>query len=57
MSDRDATLLRYLGELGLRPGVTLRLVDRAPFEGPMTIAVGRARHVIGVAVARKVFVR
>ncbi len=57
MSDRDPALLRYLGELGIRPGVTLRLVDRAPFDGPLTVAVGRARHVIGSAVARKVWVR
>ncbi|MBM3908881.1 MAG: metal-dependent transcriptional regulator [Gemmatimonadetes bacterium] len=57
MSDRDPALLRYLGELGVRPGVTLRLVDRAPFEGPMTIAVGRARHVIGIGVARRVYVK
>lgn len=57
MSDRDAALLRYLAELGLRPGALLRLVDRAPFEGPLTVAVGRARHVIGTAVARQVYVR
>lgn len=57
MSDRDPALLRYLGELGIRPGVSLRLVDRAPFEGPLTVAVGRARHVIGAAAARRVWVR
>lgn len=57
MSDRDPALLRYLGELGLRPGVAVRLVDRAPFEGPLTIAVGRVRCVVGMPVARKVYVR
>lgn len=57
MSDRDPALLRYLAELGIRPGVQLRLVDRAPFDGPLTVAVGRVRHVIGVAVARRVWVR
>ena len=57
MSDRDPALLRYLGALGIRPGTSLRLVDRAPFDGPVTVAVGRARHIIGGAVARKVFVR
>ncbi len=57
MSDRDPALLRYLGELGIRPGVSLRLVDRAPFEGPLTVAVGRMRHIIGTAVARQVYVR
>lgn len=57
MSDRDPALLRYLGELGIRPGVRVRLVDRGPFDGPLTVAVGRMRHVIGVLVARKVYVR
>lgn len=57
MSDRDPALLRYFAELGIRPGVTVRVVDRAPFEGPLTIAVGRARHIVGTAVARRVYVR
>ena len=57
MSDRDPALLRYLGELGIRPGASLRLVDRGPFDGPLTVAVGRVRHVIGLAVARRVYVR
>jgi DtxR family transcriptional regulator, Mn-dependent transcriptional regulator len=57
MSDRDPALLRYLAELGIRPSVVVRLVDRSPFDGPLTIAVGRARHVIGAAVARRVWVR
>jgi DtxR family Mn-dependent transcriptional regulator len=55
MSDRDPALLRYLGELGIRPGVTLRLVDRAPFDGPLTVAVGRVRHAVGVPVATRIF--
>lgn len=56
MSDRDPALLRYLGELGIRPGVMLRLVDRAPFDGPLTVAVGRVRHAVGVPVAMRIFV-
>ena len=43
------------GELGIRPGVTLRLVDRAPFDGPLTVAVGRVRHAVGVPVAVRIF--
>jgi DtxR family Mn-dependent transcriptional regulator len=55
MSDRDPALLRYLGELGIRPGVALRLVDRAPFDGPLTVAVGRVRHAVGVPVAVRIY--
>jgi DtxR family Mn-dependent transcriptional regulator len=56
MSDRDPALLRYLAELGIRPGAALRLVDRAPFDGPLTVAVGRARHVVGISVATRVYI-
>lgn len=55
MSDRDPALLRYLGEMGIRPGVTLRLVDRAPFDGPLTVAMGRVRHAIGMPVAMRIY--
>lgn len=57
MSDRDADLLRYLADLGIKPGTRVRLVERAPFDGPLTVMVGRARHVIGPAVARRVWVK
>jgi len=56
MSDRDPALLRYLAELGIRPGAALRLVDRAPFDGPLTVAVGRARHVVGIRLATRVYI-
>jgi len=55
MSDRDPALLRYLGDMGIRPGVTLRLVARAPFDGPLTVAVGRVRHAIGMPVATRIY--
>ncbi len=36
---RDARILRYLSRLGLEPGCTVRLVDVAPFRGPVTLEV------------------
>lgn len=36
--------LRYLGTLGLYPGAEVRVAERAPFEGPLTLDVaGRSR--------------
>jgi DtxR family Mn-dependent transcriptional regulator len=35
----DASMLRYLGRLSLVPGQRLRLIDRAPFNGPITLEV------------------
>src|SRR5688572_21951460 len=39
--------LRYIASIGLRPGVPVTVVDRQPFQGPITIAVGGRTHVIG----------
>ena len=52
--DEDASLLRYLAELGIRPGATVSLVERAPFDGPLTLLVDGVEHTIGVPVAASV---
>ncbi len=49
-------ILRYLGEIGLRPGVELGLVRKAPLGGPLTIEIGGASHAISLELARMVMV-
>jgi DtxR family Mn-dependent transcriptional regulator len=39
--------LRYIASVGLRPGVHVTVLDRQPFQGPITIDVAGRRHVIG----------
>jgi DtxR family transcriptional regulator, Mn-dependent transcriptional regulator len=39
VSDRDSALLRYLADLGLFPGVCVRVVQVGPFGGPITLAI------------------
>ena len=39
--------LRYIGSLGLRPGVHVRVVDRQPIDDLVTIEVGTEKQVIG----------
>lgn len=60
MQDEDAGRLRYLAELGIRPGALVRVLDKAPFDGPITLWVdaagGGAQRAIGVALAHQVFV-
>ncbi|MGQ0712727.1 MAG: metal-dependent transcriptional regulator [Gemmatimonadaceae bacterium] len=51
VSDDDAPRLRYLGELGLVPGVTVRVLHQAPFGGPITLRVGDVEHQVGPALA------
>ena len=54
VSDRDPEQLRYLGGLGLRPGIPVVILERLPFEGPIRIGVGDAEHIIGRPLAAAV---
>lgn len=57
VADEDPTLLRYLAELELRPGSLVRMVDQAPYGGPITLEIDGASRVIGPALAERVLVR
>lgn len=50
-NSHDEDKLKYLDDLGLRPGVQIRLLERAPFEGPLQIQVGGQAHFIGHGIA------
>lgn len=52
--DDDDRLLRYLAELGIRPGSVVAIEERAPFEGPVVLSVEGVRQVVGAAVLREV---
>lgn len=56
VGDEDAELLRYLASLGLLPTVIVTLDDKAPFDGPLTLRVGRSRCQVGAALAERVLV-
>lgn len=56
VGDDDPELLRYLGELGILPGVRVVVGEKAPFDGPITLTVGRARRTVGAGLARQVLV-
>ncbi len=47
----DGDYLRYLSELGLIPGALLRVIEVAPFEGPLTVDIGGQTQIIGYRVA------
>ena len=59
--DEDGERLRYLAELGIRPGSIIRVLDRAPFDGPITLWVGDGSggvtRAVGPALAAQVFVQ
>jgi DtxR family Mn-dependent transcriptional regulator len=52
VSDSDPAMLRFLGERGIVPGAALELVERQPFDGPVTVRIGRESHVLGAVLAR-----
>ncbi len=56
VADEDSSRLRYLAELGIVPGAAVRVVERAPFEGPIAVRVANREHRIGPALARHVLV-
>ena len=53
VSDSDPDMLRYLAERGIAPGDRFEVVEREPFEGPLTVALRRAEpHVLGGALTQ-----
>lgn len=56
VSDDDGELLRYLAKVGIRPGVQVTLTERAPFDGPLTLRIGRSIVQVGPALASRVMV-
>ncbi|HET7095029.1 MAG TPA: metal-dependent transcriptional regulator [Thermomicrobiales bacterium] len=56
VSDRSPERLRYLGELGLRPGAAVTMLEKQPFDGPLRLEIDGAEHYVGPAVAGAVWV-
>lgn len=57
VDDGDPARLRYLADLGLTPGTRVRVTERQPFNGPITMQLGDATRVIGRELARIVLCR
>lgn len=56
VADQAPAKLRYLGNLGLFPEVRVTLLEKAPFGGPMSLAVGETRCTLGDELARQIYV-
>jgi DtxR family Mn-dependent transcriptional regulator len=52
----DAAQLRYVGELGLKPGKPFHLLSTAPFDGPLRINLGTEELVLGFNLASTIWV-
>lgn len=56
VTDEVPEILRYLGEIGMRPGAGVRIVEKAPLGGPVTVEIAGKRHAISLELARMVMV-
>ncbi|MBC8161543.1 MAG: metal-dependent transcriptional regulator [Roseiflexaceae bacterium] len=54
--DQNPERLRYLADLGIRPGVGVQVVASAPFDGPITVRVGDVAHAIDRRLARMILI-
>ena len=52
VSDSDPEMLRYLASEGITPGDRFEVVDKQPFDGPLSMRFGKRVHVIGGELAR-----
>jgi DtxR family transcriptional regulator, Mn-dependent transcriptional regulator len=56
VSDEDPAMLRYLAELSILPGKKLTVKACAPYDGPITLTLGRQELSIGPALAANVLI-
>ncbi len=57
LSDTDKKLLAYLELMNLTPNIRIKVVDKAPFKGPITISYNGSEKIIGNEVASNIFVK
>jgi DtxR family Mn-dependent transcriptional regulator len=57
IKDETPEVLEYIAALGLLPGASIEIVERAPFDGPMTVKVGGANHALSLSMASIIWVK
>jgi DtxR family transcriptional regulator, Mn-dependent transcriptional regulator len=53
----DPEIIAFLDTLGLRPGVTVEVREKHPFDGPLVLRVEGTERTLGSTVANQVYVR
>jgi DtxR family Mn-dependent transcriptional regulator len=56
VSDSDPEMLRYLAELGIRPGLEIAVKERQPFGGPLTVDAEGGSHSIGGRLSERMLI-
>lgn len=53
--DQESELLRYFEKIGVIPGVQIRIIDKAPFNGPILVKLEDVEKTIGFNIAEQVY--
>jgi DtxR family transcriptional regulator, Mn-dependent transcriptional regulator len=53
----DPEVVAFLDTLGLRPGVTVEVKEKHPFDGPLVLRVNGKDRTLGATVANQVYVQ
>jgi DtxR family Mn-dependent transcriptional regulator len=56
-SSIDPAIVRFLDELGVRPGVAVEVREKHPFDGPLVLRVDGQDRTLGERIARRIYVR
>jgi len=57
IKDETPEVLEYIASLGLLPGTSIEIVEKAPFDGPVTVKVGGANHALSLSMASNIWVK
>lgn len=55
VKDQDPELLRYLEKSGVIPGVKVKILEKAPFEGPIKVLLENEEFTFGYSIGRQVY--
>ncbi len=56
LADHDSEMLSYFEKKGLIPNTELKIIDKAPFNGPITAFYNGETQIIGNEIARNIFI-
>lgn len=56
IATQESEKLRYLAKLKIIPGAKLKIITKAPFDGPITIQIDKKKHAIDYNLAKVIIV-
>jgi len=57
IKDETPEVLEYIAVLGLLPGASIEIVEKAPFDGPVTVKVGGVNHALSLSMSSILWVK